>query len=311
MRNLIPGLFLALFLALGVSLFCGYQLRRELVRAGRLAEADHQTIADLADKLKAAENIRLAADASQADIRRIFPEGHPVPAPEMLDKFNAAVDSDPVWEPFYQKLERRRVLSRYDILLAALKIPPPELAPLEDVLVERAVTTRFVVHQQRNTGRKFNSPEVITAVARATDDADARIRKLVGADTAQKLKEWNSAIYSYGNAPDGPVAQDAVTLEEAGFHLDTDQLVNLALIHYEVYVLHSGVRLGPTGDRVDSKTGLTPLEEQLFRRQAEVLSADEIAVLRSWTIEAHKARAALDAIRTKFDIVVGPAGRAQ
>jgi hypothetical protein len=116
------------------------------------------------------------------------------------------------------------------------------------------------------------------------------------------LKEWNSAIYSYGNAPNGPVAQDAITLREAGFELSTDQLVQLALIRYEVTVLSPQARSGSGSDRLDPKTGLTRLQEQLFARQAEVLSPAEIAVLRNWEIEEHRARAAVDAIRAKFHI---------
>jgi hypothetical protein len=253
---------------------------------------------DLEGRLRAAE----AGLQGQGDIRRMFPESRSVPAPENVDKFNAAVDSDPVWEPFFRKLERRRVLSRYSILLTALKIPKEQLGPLEDLLVARAITNRYVVHQLRNSGQKFNSPDVISAVAHATEEVDARIAKLVGADVARKLKEWSSAIYSYGSVPDGPVAQDAVTLNEAGFELTTDQLVRLALIRYEVYVLNPAARSGSGADQVDPKTGLNRLEEQLSVRQAEVLSPAEITVLRNWEIEAHKAKSALDAIRTKFHV---------
>jgi hypothetical protein len=38
-------------------------------------------------------------------------------------------------------------------------------------------------------------------------------------------------------------------------------------------------------------------------RDAEVLSPAEVTVLRNWAAEEHKARAALDALRTKYHIV--------
>jgi hypothetical protein len=239
----------------------------------------------------------------------MFPESRTVSASATIDKFNAAMDRDPVWGPFYRKLERRRILSRYRILLAALKIPPEKLAPLEDLLVERAITSRQIVHRLREAGRKFNSPEVLAAVDHATDEVDAKIKPLIGDGIAQKLKEWNSAIYSYGNAPDGPVAQDAITLNEAGFELSTDQLVKLALIRYEVCVLNPEVRAGSGAEQIDPKTGLTRLEKQLLARQAEVLSSAEIAVLRNWAIEEHHARAALDAVRAKFHLEIDRTAR--
>jgi hypothetical protein len=230
----------------------------------------------------------------------MFPAGGPLPSADTINKFNAAMDADPVWAPFFRKLERRRILSRYNILLSALSIPQGKRAPLEDLLVERAIASRKMVHEQRVAGRKFDSPEVITAVAGVTDGFDSKINALVGAEIAAKLKEWNTAIYSYGNAPDGPVAQDAVTLSDAGFEVSSDQLVKLALIRYEVYVLNPGPRPASGADPVDLATGLTPQETRLFERESEVLPKDEVAVLRNWQVEEHRARAAADAIRSTF-----------
>jgi hypothetical protein len=314
MRNPFRWLIVVLSGALCAALLWGAQQRRVLIRENVAAAADRQAVVDMGGKLRDAEKARLAAEAAlqgQGDIRRMFPESRSVPASGNIDKFNAEVDSDPVWEPFFRKLERRRVLSRYDILLTALKIPQDKLAPLQELLVERAITTRYIVHQLRNGGQKFNSPEVIAAVSHATEEVGAKITKLIGGDLANKLKEWNSAIYSYGSVPDGPVAQDAVTLKEAGFELSTDQLVMLALIRYEVYVLNPEARSGSGADQVDPKTGLSHLEEQLSVRQAEVLSADEIAVLRNWAIEEHKAKAALDVIRAKYHVEADRAPRSQ
>jgi len=309
MRDPFRWLFAALSVSLGASLFWGVQQRRELAREQLGAAADLQSLADLEGRLAKAENARDAAQAETRlqgqtglNIRRMFAEGPSASAPGALDAFNAAVDGDPVWEPFYRRLERRRILSRYNILLTALAIPRGKLAPLEDLLVERAIAIRKVVHQLRSAGQKFDSPGVTGAVGHATDEFDAKIETLVGSDISQKLKEWNSAIYSYGNVPDGLVAQDAVTLNEAGFELSTDQLVKLALVRYEVTVLSPEARPGSGGDLIDPKTGITPLEQQLFVREADILSAKEIEVLRNWTTEEHRARAALNVLKAKFHI---------
>jgi hypothetical protein len=307
MRFPTPLIIAALIVSLGASLFWGVQQRRELARVRLGAAAVQQTLDDTEVRLKAAERARYAAEASlqgQHDMnpRRIFPEGRPNADPATIDKFNAALDSDPVWDPFYRKLERRRIISRYNILITALKIPHDKLVPLEDLLVERAITSRRVAHQIRNAGGNSSSPESIAAVGLATDDVDARIDKLVGGAVAKSLKEWNSAVYLFGNAPDGTVAQDAVTLNDAGFELSSDQLVKLALIRHEVYVLNPEVSSAPSGEKVDAKAGLTPLEEKLLKREAEVLSPEEIAVLRDWAIEAHHARAVLEVLRAKYHI---------
>ena len=310
MRVLWPLLVAALVVSLGASLFWGVQQSRELARARLGAAADQQTLDDMEGRLKMAERARNAAEASlqgQHDMnpRRIFPEGRPIAEPATINRFNAALDSDPVWAPFFGKLERRRIISRYNILLTALKIPQDKLVPLEDLLVERAIIRRRTAHQIRNAGGKSSSPESIAAVGQATDDVDARIEKLVGGDVAQSLKEWNSAVYLFGNAPDGMVAQDAVTLNDAGFELSSDQLVKLALIRHEVYVLNpeaASATLASSSDKVDTKVGLTGLEEKLLKREAEVLSAEEIAVLRNWAIEAHHARTALEVLRAKYHI---------
>jgi len=307
MREPLRWLFAALLVAFAISVFCGVRQRRELIRERQEAATESRAVADLEDRLAVVEKARVAAEAGlqgpgELNIRRVFPEHGPVPSPGTIDQFNAAVDRDPVWAPFYRSLERRRILSRYNILLPALEIPPEKLAPLEELLVERAIATRYLAHHLRETGQRFNSPEVIAAVARATDDVDLKIERLTGDAIARKLNEWNGAIYTYGNAPDGPAAQDAVTLDEAGFNVSTGQLVKLALIRYEVFVLNPEARSGSGASRIDPKTGLTGLEKELLAREAEILTPEEIAVLRDWTIEEHRARAALDAIRARFHI---------
>jgi hypothetical protein len=305
MRDPFRWLLAALSVSLAASLFWGVQLRRQLAHERLGAASDHQLLSEQENRLRAAERARNAAEAvlqggTGSGIRRMFPAGGPLPSADAINKFNAAMDGDPVWAPFFRKLERRRILSRYNILLSALPVPQGKRAALEDLLVERAIASRRVVHEQRVAGRKFDSPEAIAAVAGATDGLDAKINDLVGADIAGKLREWNTAIYSYGNAPDGPVAQDAVTLSDAGFEVTSDQLVKLALIRYEVYVLNPGPRPASAAEAVDPATGLTAQETRLLEREAEVLSKDEVAVLRNWSIEEHRARRAADAIRSTF-----------
>jgi hypothetical protein len=307
MRAPWPWLFAVLFVSLCGSLFWGVEQRRELARARLDAAASQQTPDELEGRLRTAEQARIAAETSlqgqhEMNLRRVFPEGRSAADPSTIDKFNAALDSDPVWGPFYQKLERRRIIARYGILVTALKVPPGEQAELEDLLVERAIAARRIIRQIRNAGGKQGSPEAIAAVSKTTDAIDARIEKLVGADAAQSLKEWNSAVYLFGNAPDGAVAQDAVTLKDAGFELSTEQLVRLALIRHEVLVLNPEAASGLLGAKIDPKTGLTGPEDKLLKREAEVLSADEIAVLRNWATEEHRARAVLQAIRAEYHI---------
>ena len=291
------SLTVVLWVALGASLFWGVQERRKLNRDQVTGAAERQAIADLQGRLH--EQIEM-------NISRMFPESRSVHVSPQVDRFNLATDRDPHWAPFYSKLERRRVLAQYGILLTALKIDRDKVGPLEDLLVERAMAARHLVHKLRADGRNFNSPEVIAAVGGATDEVDRKIENLVGSDCARQLKEWNSAVYYYGSAPNGRVAQDAVTLREAGFEVGPDQMVRLALIRYEVYALNSEAASGNRRDPVDPKTGLTALESQLFARQAEVLTPAEISVLRDWAVEEHRARAALDAVRAAYQIRPAP-----
>jgi len=266
-------------------------LRRQLAHESHERELDRQAFVELGSRMPVHNG---------GNARRVAAAEGPESASANLDHFNAALDRDPVWAAYFRKLERRRILSRYRILLAALKIPPERVGPLEDLMVDRAIASRNAVHRVRESGQKFGSPALISEVAHATDEVDAKIAKLVGADVAKQLWEWNSAIYSYGNAPDGPVAQDAVTLHEAGFELTPDQMVKMALIRYEVFVLNFDAHPSPAKDPVDPSTGLTHREDQLFKREADVLQPAEIAVLRKWTAEEHQARAIAATLRLKF-----------
>jgi hypothetical protein len=300
-------LIAVLIVVLGASLFWGEQERRELSRLRADETADREANTELTGQIALQEEGRLPAETSMqgrsdSDARRLFPESRSIPWSAAVSQFNAALDRDPVWAPFFRKLERRRILGRYSVLLSSLKLPPAKLASLEDLLVERSVASRHVVHELRETDQKLSSPAAIAAIGRATEEVDEKISALAGKDAAKSLREWNGAIYYYGNVPDGLVGQDAVALSDAGFQLSSDQLVKLALIRYEVYALGAGIRSGSGLDRIDAATGLTRLESQMLTRQAEVLSPDEIAVLRNWAIERHQARAAVDTLREKFHV---------
>lgn len=300
MRTLFQWMTALLVVALAASLYGIMVLRRQIAHEARERELDRQAFVELGSRMPVHNG---------GNARRLAPAEGPEAAAANLDRFNAALDRDPVWASYFRRLERRRILSRYDILLAALKIPPAQVGPLEDLLVDRAIASRSAVHRVRESGQKFGSPALISEVAHATDEVDAKIAKLVGADVAKQLWEWNSAIYSYGNAPDGPVAQDAVTLHEAGFELTPDQMVKMALIHYEVFVLNFDAHPSPGNDPVDQSTGLTHREDQLFKREADVLPPEEIAVLRKWTADEHQARAVAAALRAKFGVEAPPPPR--
>jgi len=304
-KSWLLAMLLAAFVA---SLAWGILLHREAVRLRAVTSGEAVEVAELRARLAAADNARLAAEGrlflqANGNLRHMNNDVRSTDSPETVDKFNSAVDSDPIWAPFYRKLEKRRILSRYDILFSALSIPPEKAATLVDLMVDRSISGRKTAHMLRAAGQKLDSPESVGAVGKATEEIDQKIVQLVGADTAEKLKEWRSAIYSYGNAPDGPVAQDAVTLRDAGFTVKPEQLVRLALIRYEVYALIPDKNTSP---KVDAETGLTSAERRLFARDAEVLSAEEVAVLRNWAIESHKARAAVEGIRRQFHLESPP-----
>lgn len=306
MRALTIGILLALAVALGAALVWDARLHRELARMNADAELSRAATGDLETRLSAADKARLAAEASlqgqrDRNIRRMFSAG-PNGAPEDIDRFNAALDSDPVLAPFFHELERRRVMSRYNILLSALQIPPKKRATVQDLLVQRAIETRRISRRQRVQSGRPSAPEPADGTDRATEDIDVKIETLVGADAARAIKEWNSAVYSYGNAPDGQASQDAVTLAEAGFTVTNDQLVQLALIRYEVRTQNPEPPVGPGGPKLEAQNGLAPQEEKLLARESEVLTPAEITVLRTWATEERQARAALEALREKYHI---------
>src|SRR5580658_2936336 len=125
MRVATPLVISVLIVSLGISLFWGMRESRELARVRLRAAAVQQSLDDTERRLRTAERARNAAETSlrgqhEMNPRRIFPEGRPMTEPATIDKFNAALDSDPVWDPFYRKMERRRIISRYNILITAL-----------------------------------------------------------------------------------------------------------------------------------------------------------------------------------------------
>ena len=300
MRGPLLCLCAVLAAGFGYALFWGYQQSRalETVRVGSAAQ--HRDADVLAERLRTSERARSAAEASALGLhemnpQRLFTDGHAPATQQTVLEFNAAADADPVWGPFYRKLERRRVLARYAPLLDALQVPAGKRQALEGLLVDRAIAVHRAPHV---AGPASAKPPAGPSPA----SIDGQILQLVGADLARQIKEWNSAVYAYGNAPDGPAAQDAVTLKDAGISVTADQLVRLALLHHEVFVLSPA---GPGGNTVDPKTGVTPMEERMFERESTVLPPEAVAVLRAWSVEEHRARAALDLIKARFHIENG------
>ena len=304
MRAPLTSLVAALAVAFGVTLYWGVDQHQALVRERASASGARNDLDDVTHRLRSSERALLAAETSiqglhAMDSQRLFTSGHTVASPETIEQFYAAADADPLWGPFHHKLERRRILARYTILFSALKIPSDSLVPLEELLVERAILNRRASHQQHGADGKLDGPQTSIQSSRILD---AKIVKLVGDEAARLIREWSSAIYYYGNAPDGSVAQDAVTLMDAGFSLSTDQMVKLALIRHEVLVLHPEPLGDPGAKSVDPTTRLTPVDERLLDREREVLSAKEVSILRDWTSEERKARMALEKIKMTYHI---------
>ena len=306
MDRLPKCLIAGLIVALVATVLWELRQRQDFVQGRGEVEAARETMAQLQDRLSAAEKGREQAELKLSNqinlnVRRILPGIHPG-GDSFDDKFNAVADRDPMWGPYYRKLWRRMTLPKYEVLFPFLNLPAEKLPPLRDLLVERAICQKLAADHLRELGHKFGSPEVVTAMAQAKDDVEKRIENLVGQDAAEKLNEWEVAAYNFSGHWDGHVGQDAVTLSDAGFHLDKAQLVKLALIQNEVYnrELNPAAGSEDAANKTDPSTGLTQLDEQLFARESEVLPSSEIAVLRDWKLEEYRAKKALDRLRSSF-----------
>ncbi len=169
-------------------------------------------------------------------------------------------------------------------------------------MVERAICRKLAADRVRELGHMFGSPEVVVAMAQAKDEVESKIEKLLGKDAAEKLREWEVAAYNFSGHWDGRVGEYALTLGDSGFNLNNAQLVKLAFLQHEVYSreLNPAARSEDAANKPNPETGLTQPDEQLFAREAEILSPSEIAILRDWKLEEYRAKIALERLRSSF-----------
>jgi hypothetical protein len=188
---------------------------------------------------------------------------------------------DPAYAAIWRKQQLRSVQRQYGDALAALKLPPDQLAKLKDLLVARIDANLDASEAAQDEG--LSGREVGLAIRDSISAVNDEIKGLIGDDAFSRLQ----------TTPQTSMAKTmlentvAVDLEGAGVPLTPDQLTSLAAI-YNQTMRRPGAGALPGWQSPDPQTGLAPADEALLNQAGQTLSPAQLPTLRDYLLEVRQ-----------------------
>jgi hypothetical protein len=180
---------------------------------------------------------------------------------------------DPDGAALWRKHERRHIQRLYGETLAAMNLPPGELAKLRDLLVDRDAARMDAVDAAHQAG--LSESETRIASAQAISDVDGEIRALIGDANLKALQGPQAAQYK-------TMIEDSIGIDLTieGSPLTTTQSAQLARLWTD------GIsRNMPNAWVPDPSTGLTPLFQSILDHAATILAPEQVPVLKAYLLE--------------------------
>jgi hypothetical protein len=246
--------------------------------------------AALQRRLVAARDARAKAEKQIAQLKPsgAGPADAAAPAPDpsvRVIHMSDILKDHPEYAAIMTAQARRGVILRFGPALAALNLPPEQLAKLKDLLVERSQSETDAQQAARAAGLKDGTPAWRAAVNEAAAPVEQEMTAIVGTDGTQfarQLQNESSAQsqIQYTYKPD---------FDEAGASLNPDQSQGLALaIANANYSGKSTAGRPANYNQVDPDTLLTPHDERIITAAAATLSPAQVEILKADLQEPHQ-----------------------
>lgn len=283
------GLTLFLVLIAGILALALWRLRREESESRSALDRDLNRIAELQTKLnlenKGTAPLRTAADGGAGGSGKAPSQSRP--GVKVVHVSTLARDNPQLSEVLHRQL-RAQAINTYHEAVDKLDLPSDVRIKLMDLLGERSLITM-----------ELGWPSGVTdanSISEARENAaeiDRQIGGLIGSDVYEQLKDEAKAAQLAPNFKSA-VNAFAAGMADDGVSMTPDQSAALLKAYSEINnpVKNPGI-INPTSSTPDTRTYLTPQDQALLDRAADVLSPAQLANLQTALAEPHQYAATL------------------
>jgi len=282
-------------------------LRQRAELAG--AQNDRQELATVKAQLGAAKEALAKVDkprpASQhgaAETGAAKAAMRPARGPVQISNI---IKDHPEFAKLYNKFTRRELGTIYGAGLNSLNLSPQQLSRLKDLLTERQMSFVDAAQAAGLEGIRVGSTEWQQAVNQASLTDDQEIKDILGPDAEATLADMKS---NAGRAQAQPYMEFQVNgmsseFVDAGVPLTTDQSAGLAQAFLNAYYWQGRDLSDRPVDYndVDPSTGLSPHDVRNLNNAAQVLTPDQLNVMRNYAIQTEQ----IIAIQRQYRLPLG------
>jgi len=254
------------------------EIAREELDLGSADGASQKRIVELQHQLAAAQAVQAQGEKQLAKLKQ---SSGPVSAEGVRRVIHISdmVRDHPEYAAIAARDQRRDMLRQYGVGLAGLNLPPDQLAKLKDLLVERTASANDAQQAAEAAGLERGSPAWREALKQASDAMDQEITTALGTDSGpvlQKLQQSSSAHsqIQYNYAPD---------FVDGNVPLSAEQSQGFEQVVAGYYAGQPNVPAARQADyyQADPTTGLSPNDNRLLEAAAQVLSPEQLQILKA------------------------------
>jgi hypothetical protein len=277
----LAAIFFVGCLVLGYLLYRQEALLAELAQQSDTAgKAAQQRISELEHRLTSAEAGQAAAmkaATAAAKAPTAAATGASDSGPIVIHIGDILRDH-PEYTALYAKQLRRDINRMYGSTLNRLNLPPDQLTHLKDLLVERQMDSIDAQGAAEAAGLKQGTPDFRAAMQQATQGVEQQLTAILGSNADNTLAQLqvqntmqNQVMSSY--APD---------FADAGVPLNAEQAAGLTQAMADANYGGKDTSTRPANYNIpDPATGLSPHDDRIIAAASQVLTPEQLQVLKS------------------------------
>jgi hypothetical protein len=280
MRRLAPWLLTLIALGGLAATLWGYRQRGQQIadlqtRINQSSQRNGERVSELKAKIADAAKARVAARRAMADAR----PAAPVRESNGLG-FNADdMRKDPAYAALWHKQQLRNVQREYGEAIAALKLPPDQVAKLRELLVGREEARADAREAGQAAG--LTARDLNLATTQAAGAVNDEIKGVIGADAFQQL-QTAPQTGGFKLMIENTVAID---LNGAGTPLTPDQESELVAAYAQAARPPPGAGKGSAWITPNPDTGLAPSDQATLDAAGKVFGPDQMAIIKENLLE--------------------------
>jgi hypothetical protein len=266
----------------------GYLYYRQEILLGELAQrtatagkAAEQRIGELEHRLTAAEAGQAEAKKAAAAAASGAPAAAGGPAPSggpRVIHIGDILKDHPEYAALYAKQLRRDINRTYGTSLDRLNLPPDQLAHLKDLLVERQMDSIDAQGAAEAAGLKQGTPDFRAAMQQATQGVEQQLSAILGSNADNTLVQ----LQVQNGMQSQVMSTYAPDFADAGVPLNAQQAAGLTQAMADANYGGKDTSSRPANYNIpDPTTGLSPHDDRIIAAASQVLTPEQVQVLKN------------------------------